>query len=117
VDVNDWYADKKALADSQTGQVCSHDSIGGCVVAGLEHVKALLYYDDRPDTKVYVLYLGKYRIQFDYDIWDEYQDKYASATSVSDVVSWINDRRAPRELLDDVGAFDSMVAGIQFIGA
>jgi hypothetical protein len=86
IDVNNWYEDKRTLTDSQPGQMCFHDSIGGCVVTALDRGKALLYYDDRPSTKVYALYVGKYRIQFSYDIGDEYQDKYASATSVTGLV-------------------------------
>ena len=97
------------------GTRCSHSSIYGCSIIGLKNgMKALAFYDYRPDTKAYLIYRNGYLIEFTFDVYDAFFNAYQSTIDPAGIAPWIEKLEAPQHVLDEVEIFRKLVNSVSY---
>jgi len=114
IDPQIWLSDRREIQTLKVGDKCSHLSLAGCFIIGSQDgSNVMIYYDYRPERKVYVQYGSKYRIETVLDLDDEFASKYQADTPPLGVVGWLMQGQVPSEAQMDVNAFDSVAKSIQ----
>jgi len=114
IDPRIWLSDRREIQTLKVGDKCTHLSLAGCFIMRSQDGKSvMMYYDYRPERKVYVQYDSKYRIETVLDLNDEFGSKYQADIPPRGVVAWLTQGQVPSEAQMDVNAFDNLAKSIQ----